>query len=163
MANLARVAVSAREKASAGDDARAEARAAGEENRIRASPARSPTPFGEGTGVGVVDHGDRTLEVGFKPRNQFRTFPAGKIRRSQEPAARGIERSATGNPDAREIATETLRRFGDEAACLPGRGGAKLRAGYHLAGCGAENDGGLGAAEIDAEEVEMVHLYRPSS
>ena len=132
MTNLACVATGTSEQATTRDDARAEAGAAGEENQIGGSASRAPAPLGKRSGIGVVDERDRTLEVGFKPRNQLRTFPARKVRRGENAATRGIKRTAACDADAAEIATKSTRRSGNLASCLSRSAGGKLRAGNHL-------------------------------
>ncbi len=152
VADLARVAPGSGEEASACDDARAESRAAGEENEVACSLTRAPTPLGERAGVGVVDQGDGFTEVGGKPGDERGVFPTGQVGRGKQTALREVERPAARDAHAVELAAKTQRGLADEAAGFVGCGGRELGAGVDLAGGVAEHDGGLSAAEVDAEE-----------
>ena len=167
MADLAGIAGGAAEEGAIEDEAGAEAGAHGEEDEVGDAATGTEVELGQGTGVGVVLESAGDAELGCEDGADGNVDPGREVGwRLNEPAI-GVERSTAADADAGEV-----RRRG----AVGGQGFAKemddLRDGGGGAGggeCGedgtredvrwiaGEDDGGLGAADVDAGEQAVSH------
>ena len=145
------------------DQARAEARAAGEIDQPRRAAAGAPEEFGKTTGSGVMlDAGWKAEAIGDDLLERD-VVPAGEIRRGLDDSALGVERAADGcaGGDDTGMVVNQLVRLGaqvfDHGLRAAMAEGWPLSSMEDLSIVAADDRGAFGAADVQAEE-EIVLL-----
>lgn len=117
-------------------------------------------PFGQHCGVGVVVEGGGEVEGVLEDLDDGDGVPSGEVGGRENGAGGGGEGAAAGDADGfgGVFVIESSSVVEEGLDGLGGGGGGEFVSVEDFAGGGAEEDGGFGAADVDAEEGVVMPL-----